>query len=70
MPPGCTGRSAPITLRAQAFAIQEEGIPVARIKEITGLAIAMIHCIKQIAFEEGDNPEVCREFKLGLSVVE
>jgi len=60
MPPGCTGRSAPITVRAQAFAIQE-GIPVTRIKEITGIAISIIYCIKQIAFKKGNNPEVCRE---------
>ena len=63
MPPGRTGRSTPITLHVQAFALQEEGIPIARIKEITGLAISTIYRIKQIALERGYDPEVCREFK-------
>jgi transposase len=63
MPLGRTGRATPITLRAQAFALQEEGIPVARIKEITGLATSTIYRIKQIAFDRGYDPKVCREFK-------
>ena len=65
MPPGTgrTGRSTSIALGAQAFALQEEGIPVARIKEITGLATSTIYRIKQITFERGYDPEVCREFK-------
>ena len=54
----------------QAFAIQKEEISVGRIKEITELAISIIYCIRQIAFEKSDSPEVCREFKLGLSIVE
>ena len=51
-----------IALCVQAFAFQE-GIPVIRIKEITGLAISMIYCIKQIAFERSYNPKVYKEFK-------
>jgi len=64
MPPGRTGRSVPITLRVQAFALQEEGIPVARIKEITGLAISMIYCIKQIAFERVMTPKCVESSKM------
>jgi len=29
----------------------------------------MIYYIKQIAFEKDDNPEVCGEFKLRLSII-
>jgi hypothetical protein len=58
-----TGRSTSIALRAQAFALQEEGIPVARIKEVTGLAISTIYRIKKIAFERGYDPKVSRELK-------
>jgi hypothetical protein len=61
--PDRTGRSTSIALCAQAFALQEEGISVARIKEITGLAISMIYHIKKIAFERGYDPEISREFK-------
>jgi hypothetical protein len=46
MPPSRTGCSVSIALCAQAFALQEEGFPVARIKEIIGLAISMIYHIK------------------------
>jgi hypothetical protein len=46
MPPGHTGCSISIALCAQAFALQEEGSPVARIEEIIGLAISMIYHIK------------------------
>jgi hypothetical protein len=36
MPPGRIGRSTSTALGAQAFALQEERIPVAGIKDITG----------------------------------
>jgi hypothetical protein len=40
------GRSSPITLRAQALAMLEEGVPVSRIIEYTTLSKATIFCIK------------------------
>jgi hypothetical protein len=61
MPPSRASCSTPITLRAQAFALEEEGIPVARIREITRLAIFTIYRIKQIAFERGYDPEICKD---------
>jgi len=64
MPPGRTGRPTPITLRVQVFALQEEAISVAKIREITRLAISAIYRIKQIAFEKGCNPGVCKNSSL------
>jgi hypothetical protein len=46
MPPGRTGRSISVALCAQAFALQVEGFPVTRIKEITELAMSAIYHIK------------------------
>jgi uncharacterized protein YerC len=61
--PDTPGRSTPITLRAQAFALLEEGVPIARITEATGLSKSTIYRIKQIAYERGYDPKVSREFK-------
>ena len=56
-------RATPITLRAQALALLEEGISVPRIIEITSLSKATIYRIQKIASERGYDPEVGREFK-------
>ena len=61
MPPGRISYSTPITLRAQAFVLQEEGIPVAKIREITRLAIFTIYHIKQSVFERDYDPEMCKD---------
>ena len=45
------GRKTDITLRAQALALLEEGIPVSRITEITSYSKSSIFRIKQIAYE-------------------
>ena len=60
MPPGLKNS---IALRVQALALQEGGISVTRVKEITGLSIATIYRIKKIAFERGYDPKVSRKFK-------
>jgi hypothetical protein len=44
-------RSSPTTLYAQALTLLEEGVPVARTMEYTGLSKAAIYCIKKIAIE-------------------
>jgi hypothetical protein len=56
-------RSVPITLRAQALALLEEGVPVTRITEYTGLTKSTIYHIKRVAFERGYDPSVSYEFK-------
>ena len=56
------GRTVPITRRAQALALLEEGIPVSRITERTGLTKSTIYRIKQIAIEQGYDPQVSFEF--------
>jgi hypothetical protein len=45
-----SSRKNSIALCAQALALQEEGISTTRIKEITGLSIATIYCIKKSHF--------------------
>jgi hypothetical protein len=60
MSPGCT---TPITLHAQALALQEEGILVARIKEVTGFAVITIYCIKK-SLERGHNPKLRGKFMI------
>src|SRR2546421_1851862 len=57
------GRSTPITLRAQALAMLEEGVPVSRITEYTTLSQPTIFRIRRIAIERGYDPQVSREFK-------
>jgi hypothetical protein len=56
--PGCT---IPITRRVQALVFLEEGIPVLRIIEHTGLTKSTIFRIKQIATEQGYGPKVSYE---------
>src|SRR5437773_11761872 len=57
------GRKTSITLHAQALALQEEGIPIAKIREATELSVATIYCIKKIAFERGYDPKLSRELR-------
>src|SRR2546430_10356095 len=57
------GRLTPITLRAQALAMLEEGVPVSRITEYTTLSKPTIFRIRRIAIERGYDPQVSREFK-------
>jgi len=47
----------------QAFILQEEGISIAKIKEIIKLVIFTIYYIKQIVFEKYYNSEVYKKFK-------
>ena len=42
-----TGYIGSIALHTQAFALQEEGISILRIKEVTGVSVAIIYCIKK-----------------------
>jgi hypothetical protein len=57
------GRSSPITLRAQALTLLEEGNLVTRIMEHTGLSKATIYRIKNTTIEQGYETKVSTELE-------
>ena len=52
-----------VALRIQALALFEEGVPVERVKEITGMSRSAIFRLRQTARSRGYDPNVSRELK-------
>ncbi|KAI9785876.1 MAG: hypothetical protein M1816_008203 [Peltula sp. TS41687] len=52
-----------VALRIQALALFEEGVPVERVKEITGMSRSAVFRLRQTAKNRGYDPNVSRELK-------